>query len=378
MCDTLTTVAASMARVSIRKETYSDPDIDVLLEPFGGMESFVKRGDKVLLKVNLLSAREPKKAVTTHPEIVRAVAKAVRKAGGKPYIGDSPAGMRALMKAYKQSGLEEIANEEKIPLNYNTSSKKLDIPEGKRLKKLPVCDFLLGADKIIALPKLKTHSFQYMTLACKIMYGAIPGLTKAKYHAQFPTRIAFADMMLDILTVIKPQLYIMDGIVGMQGQGPGGGDPVKLGLILASTDPVAMDIAVCRTLGIEPVGIPVLKRAKIRKLWPERIDYPILKPKDVLYKGFKLPSTADHLLSGKRHAKKSPIITDKCIGCKECEEVCPKGAVKVNGEVAKLDYSSCIRCFCCHEVCPENAIKLGTLRSIDAPPSGGGETLSIG
>jgi len=371
MCDTFTTVATSIAQVSIRKETYSDPDIDVLLEPFGGMESFVKRGDKVLLKVNLLSAREPKKAVTTHPEVVRAVAKAVRKAGGKPYIGDSPAGMfsnRALMKAYKQSGLAEIANEEKIRLNYDTSSKKLDFPKGKRLKKSPVCDFLLDADKIIALPKLKTHSFQYMTLACKIMYGAIPGLTKAKYHAQFPTRTAFADMMLDILTVIKPQLYIMDGIVGMQGQGPGGGDPVKLGLILASTDPVAMDIAVCRTLGIEPVGIPVLKRAKIRKLWPERIDYPILKPKDVFYKGFKLPSTADHILSGKRHPKKSPIITDKCIGCKECEEICPKGAVKVNGEVAKVDYSNCIRCFCCHEVCPENAIKLGILRSIETAP----------
>jgi uncharacterized protein (DUF362 family) len=357
-------VTESLARVSIRKETYADPNIDVLLEPFGGMESFVKRGDKVLLKVNLLSAREPQKAVTTHPEIVRAVAKAVRKAGGKPYIGDSPVGMfssKALMKAYRQSGLEAIANEEKIPLNYDTSSQKLDIPKGKRLKKSPVCDFILGADKIIAVPKLKTHSLQYMTLACKIMYGAIPGLTKTKYHAQFPTRTAFADMMLDILTVIKPQLYIMDGIVGMQGQGPGSGDPVKLGLILASTDPVAMDIAVCRTLGIEPAGIPVLKRAKIRKLWPERIDYPILKPKDVFYKGFKLPSTADHLLTGKRHSKKSPIITDKCIGCKECEEVCPKGAVKVKGEVAKVDYSNCIRCFCCHEVCPENAIKLGTL-----------------
>ena len=368
--DSYPTVTASMARVSITKETYSNLDIDVLLEPFGGMESFVKRGDKVLLKVNLLSAREPERAVTTHPEIVRAVAKAVRKVGGKPYIGDSPAGMfssKALMKAYKQSGLEEIANEEKIPLNYDTNSKKLDIPKGKRLKKSPVCDFILGADKIIALPKLKTHSYQYMTLACKIMYGAIPGLTKAKYHAQFPTRTAFADMMLDILMVVKPQLYIMDGIVGMQGQGPGSGDPVKLELILASTDPVAMDIAVCQTLGIEPVRIPVLKRAKIRKLWPERIDYPILKPKNVFYKGFKLPSTADHLLTGKRPPKKSPIITDKCIGCKACEEICPRSAVKVNGEVAKLDYSKCIRCFCCHEVCPENAIKLGTLRSNETP-----------
>mgnify|MGYP001227752163 CR=1 FL=1 len=361
-----TAVAASMAQVSIRKATYADPEIEALLEPLGGMARFVKKGDKVLLKVNLLSAREPEKAVTSHPEIVRALAKAVRKAGGNPYIGDSPSGIFSkgtLKKAYKLSGIEEIAKKEKIPLNYDTGSRKLDLPGGRRLKQSPVCDYIFDADKIIALPKLKTHIGQYMTLACKIMYGAIPGLTKAKYHAQFPSRAAFADMMLDILTLVKPQLYIMDGIIGMQGQGPGGGDPVKLGLVLASTDPVAMDISVCRAVGIEPVGLPVLRRAKIRKLWPERIDYPILKPKDVIYKGFKLPSTGDHLITGKRPPKKSPIITDKCIGCKDCEKGCPKSAAKVDGGVAKLNYSKCIRCFCCHEVCPENAIKLGTLRS---------------
>jgi uncharacterized protein (DUF362 family) len=354
-----------MVQVSIRKATYAEPGIDMLLGSLGGMENYVKRGDNVLLKVNLLSAKEPEKAVTTHPEIVRAVANAVRKAGGNPYIGDSPAGRfsnRALKRAYKKSGLEELSAKEKIPLSYSTGSKKLDIPRGKKLRKSSVCDFILDADKIIALPKLKTHSFQYMTLACKIMYGAVPGLVKGKYHAQFPTRAAFADMMLDILTVAQPQLYIMDGIVGMQGQGPGSGEPVKLGLVLASTDPVAMDIAVCRILGIEPVGIPVLKRAKIRKLWPEKIEYPILKPKDVIYRGFKLPSTADHLLTGKRPPKKSPVITDKCVGCGQCEEVCPRGAVKIKAERAKLNYSKCIRCFCCHEVCPENAVKLGTLR----------------
>ncbi len=356
-----------MATVSIIKATYSDPEIETLIAPFGGMEQFVKPNEKVLLKVNLLSSKGPEKAVTTHPDFVRAVAKVVREAGGEPYIGDSPSGpfsKRNLNKAYKNSGLENLAGDEEIPLNFNTGVKKLDIPEGKRLQRSPICEYVLNADKVIALPKLKTHSFQYLTLACKIMYGVIPGLTKAKYHAQFPRRVSFADMMLDILTIVKPQLYIMDGIMGMQGQGPGSGDPVKLDLVLASTDYVAMDIAVCKILGIEPVGIPVLKRAKVRGLWPERIDYPIHRPEDVAYKGFKLPNTADHLLTGKKPPRKSPVITDKCTACGDCESICPKDAVNVNGKMAEVTYSKCIRCFCCHEVCPEDAIVLRSLELI--------------
>ena len=262
-----------MATVSIMKATYSEPWIETLLAPLGGVQRFVKKNEKVLLKVNLLSAKAPEKAVTTHPEFVRAVAKAVREAGAEPYIGDSPAGLfskRILNKAYQRSGLKNLAGEEKIALNYDTGIKKIDIPKGKRLQSSPICDYALNADKVIALPKLKTHSFQYLTLACKIMYGVVPGLTKAKYHAQFPRRGSFADMLLDILTIVRPQLYIMDGIVGMQGQGPGSGDPVKMDLVLASTDYVAMDISVCKILGIEPVRIPALKRARVRGLWPER------------------------------------------------------------------------------------------------------------
>ena len=354
-----------MATVGIIKATYSDPKIESLLAPFGGMEQFIKKNEKVLLKVNLLSSKGPEKAVTTHPEFVRAVSKLVKKAGGEPYIGDSPAGTfskRSLTKAYRRAGLEKLAKEEEIPLNYNTGVRKLDIPEGKRLQRSPICEYVLNADKVIALPKLKTHSYQYLTLACKIMYGVVPGLTKAKYHAQFPRKANFADMMLDILTIAKPQLYVMDGILAMQGQGPGNGDPIKMDLVLASTDHVAMDIAVCRILGIEPVGIPVLKMAKVRGLWPEKIDYPLYEPEEVAYKGFKLPNTADHLLTGKKPPKKSPVITDKCTACGECENICPKDAVKVKGRMAELTYSKCIRCFCCHEVCPEDAIVLRSVK----------------
>jgi uncharacterized protein (DUF362 family) len=354
-----------MAAVSIVKATYSDLEIETLLAPLGGMKQFVKKNENVLLKVNMLGAKEPHKAVTTHPDFVKAVARSVKAAGAKPFIGDSPAGTftkRYLNRAYRRSGLEGVAREENISLNLNTGVRKQDIPAGKRLQRSPICDFALAADRVIALPKLKTHSFQYLTLACKVMYGIVPGLTKAKYHAQFPRRISFADMMLDILTIVKPQLCVMDGIVAMQGQGPGSGDPVKLDLVLASTDPVAMDIAVCKILGIEPVGIPVLKRAKVRGLWPERIDYPLHSPDDFAYKGFRLPNTADQLLSGKKTPKKSPVITDKCIACGDCERICPKDAVKVNGPMAEVTYSKCIRCFCCHEVCPEDAIELRSLK----------------
>jgi uncharacterized protein (DUF362 family) len=355
-----------MAKISIIKTTYVRPEIERLLEPLGGMGRFIEKGDEVLLKVNLLSPSAPEEAVTTHPEFVRAVAREVKRAGGFPFIGDSPIGRfsrKSLNKTYQMAGIEEMAREEQIPLNYDTGTKKVNIPSGRKLKQSPICSYALDADKIIALPKLKTHSFQYMTLACKIMYGTVPGITKAKYHALFPSRAGFADMLLDICLLLKPDLFIMDGILGMEGEGPGGGgDPVELGFALASTDAVAMDISVCRMIGIEPVGIPVLKRAKIRDLWPDQIEYPILRPEDNPIKGFKLPNTASHLLTGKKASNKGPIITDKCIGCGECEKICPKGAVTVVDHLAKVMYSKCIRCFCCHEICPERAIRLGNIK----------------
>ena len=125
----------------------------------------------------------------------------------------------------------------------------------------------------------------------------------------------------------------------------------------------------CRILGIEPVGIPVLKRANIRKWWPDNIDYPLLKPDDVSYKGFVLPNTADHLITGKKLPQKCPVVTAKCVGCGECEAICPKGAITLTGDtiqmkIAQVNYSKCIRCYCCHEVCPENAIILNILKSI--------------
>lgn len=197
-----------------------------------------------------------------------------------------------------------------------------------------------------------------MTMAIKNMFGAVPGLTKAKYHSLNIRRPYFADMLLDILSVVKPDLIIMDGIIGMQGQGPASGTPVNLGVLLAAENAVAMDIAVCKMLGIEPVGIPVLKRVKVRGLWPKEIIYPYLSPEDVKYSNFILPSTADYILTGKKTPQQSPKVTINCNSCGLCEEICPKNAIKISDKGAQIDYSNCIKCYCCHEICPEEAIEL--------------------
>ncbi|MBN1905376.1 MAG: DUF362 domain-containing protein [Deltaproteobacteria bacterium] len=352
--------------VAVKKTDYQNPQIDKLLIHLGGMGRHIRMGENVLLKINLLSARTPDEAVTTHPEFVRAIAREVKKAGGLPYIGDSPAGRfseRILTKAYEKSGIMAMAKEENIPLNYDTGSEKLIIPNGIKIKKIPICNFILRADKIIGIPKLKTHSLQYLTLACKNMYGAVPGLVKAKYHAIFPGRMAFAEMLLDIYSYLNPDLFIMDAVLGLHGEGPAGnGDPIEIGLALASKDGIAMDIAVCNLIGIEPASIPLLKRAKIRGMWPHSIEYPILVPHENRVKGFNMPGTASHLVTGERGQPKSPVITEKCIGCGECRKICPKKAVNIVDETANIDYSKCIRCYCCQEVCPANAIRLMNIK----------------
>ena len=201
-----------------------------------------------------------------------------------------------------------------------------------------------------------------MTLATKIMYGAVPGLTKAKYHSLFFRRTAFADMLLDVFSIRKPDFIVMDGVIGMHGDGPSGGNPINLGVLLASDHAIAMDLAVCSLLGIEPMYIPTLRQAKIRQLWPSEIYYPLLKPQDVLQKNFQLPSSAASLIKSSKAHRQRPIPTEKCTACGQCVEICPKQAIQLKDNRAMVDYEQCIACYCCHEICPYEAIRLDYIK----------------
>lgn len=349
----------ALSKVCIQKSTYETADIGSLIAPLGGMGNFVKKGDRVLLKINMLSGNDPAKGVTTHPSIVGAAADAVMAQGGIPYIGDSPSGLfnrRTLEKAYGRCGMAALSKEKGIELSYDTQSRKVEIPGARRLRHTRICNYILDADKVIALPKLKTHAFMTLTLSVKLMYGAIPGISKAKYHSFFPSPGAFADMLLDVFSARKPDLCIMDAITGMHGNGPLNGRKIDMGVLLASGDAVALDLSACRMIGVEPMRIPVLKNAHLRGMWPARMEYPALRPEQVLVSGFELPVTSKMI--GPAGPARVPFPNRRCIGCGKCEEICPMGAAKLAGGRAKIDVSKCIRCYCCHEVCPENAIDL--------------------
>jgi ferredoxin len=133
---------------------------------------------------------------------------------------------------------------------------------------------------------------------------------------------------------------------------------VDTGVIMAATNAIAMDLAVCAMLGMEPVGIPVLKQAKIRGLWPADIQYPLLTPSQVKYAGFEMPSTAGYLLTGVKKPVRVPIPQLNCNACGDCKKVCPVKAISIPDKIAVVDYRKCIRCYCCHEVCQYKAINL--------------------
>ena len=339
----------------------------------GGIERFVKPGDRVLLKINLLSASSPDKAVTTHPSVVKAMVREVLKAGGKPIIGDSPGGpfnKIMLDNSYEKSGMTEVARETGAALNYNTGWHEASYPGGLLLKRLDLIDLLDEVDVVITLPKLKTHTFTGFTGATKILFGVVPGLTKPTYHMRFSDVDLFSDMLLDILGYVKPSFALMDAVVGIEGDGPGvSGSPKKAGVILASADSIALDVVATSIIGMEPTDCSVIRRAVHHRLSSGKLsDVEVLGEKiENVKTKFMQPSGAS-LFEKVMHSRMLrrlglkivapyPAANDRCVKCGVCVQNCPAKAITIR-ERAEMDLQKCIRCYCCHELCPHKAIDL--------------------
>jgi uncharacterized protein (DUF362 family) len=339
----------------------------------GGMKTFVGNGQRVLLKVNLLRGDRPERAITTHPAVVRAVTLLAQDAGGDVVIGDSPAGPNSVMllrRAYKHSGYERVAEETGASLNEDLSSRLVPCRDGHLIKELDILDAVENADVVIPLPKLKTHVLTGFTGATKILFGVVPGVTKAAYHLKLQDVDQFSNMLLDIMTHVQAPLFIMDGVVAMHGDGPGAGDPFPVGAILAATDAVAMDRTAVALVGLAPDRISTLTAAADRGMGPTSLnDIEVLgdgldafsikgfRPASAISQlGGRLPSIVRRLVIGQTVA--SPYAGPKCIGCGVCEAACPVKAITITDKRAHMDLSTCIRCYCCHETCPEQAVEL--------------------
>ncbi len=346
--------------------------LDQLLTPFGGIESFVKPGYKVLLKINLLRASGPDKAVTTHPAVIEAVVRLVKDAGGLPVIGDSPGGpnsQKQVNKILQETGIGDLCKRTGTEfVLFDRDTVRVRNPEGKLYTSLTIGKAVQDADIVITLPKLKTHGLMKLTGAVKILFGVIPGLEKAQYHLKVPERSDFADMLLDIYLAVKPSLSIMDGIIGMEGEGPSGGEPRHIGALVASTDSIALDFVASKIIGFDPMDVYTNRAAVYRELISgmdgiEIVGTPV---SELMLADFKAPSSdlADKVPAGLVKFLKN-LITAKpylaspsiCTGCATCKQTCPNDAISMEGKRPKFDYNKCLRCYCCEELCQELAVK---------------------
>jgi uncharacterized protein (DUF362 family)/Pyruvate/2-oxoacid:ferredoxin oxidoreductase delta subunit len=334
-------------------------------------------GKSVLLKPNILSDSAPEKAVTTHPAFLEAAILLTRELGAaRILVGDSP-GLQTPGFSGKTCGLGEAAKKNSAEwVDFTKEKIQLPCPAGKAVKKFTLTKAITEVDVLISLPKLKTHQLMYYTGAMKNIFGLIPSIAKSPYHARFSNRAAFASMLVDLNIAVKPAYAFMDAIVGMEGPGPGSGTPKQIGLVLASSNLLALDVAACIIMGYPPLEIPVNKEALLRGIWLsdfDEIKYPGIKPLDVQIPDFvKIPfkksssQLFDFLLPRplKRFRESNtqwPQINHSiCVRCGDCSSICGSKAISHEEKESRIviDYKRCIRCFCCHEICPAKAIDI--------------------
>jgi uncharacterized protein (DUF362 family)/NAD-dependent dihydropyrimidine dehydrogenase PreA subunit len=344
-----------------------------LLEPLGGMGAFVHPGERVLIKPNMLLAKAPEKAVTTHPEVVRGVIELVKEAGGVPLVGDSP-GVGSCRRVAEKSGILRVIEESGAELVEFVDS--VEVTGQGLFKRFAVARPYMEADRLINLAKLKTHEMMTMTCAVKNLFGAIIGTGKAAWHLKAGVdREMFSRMLLEIYLLRKPDLNIVDAVVAMEGNGPGSGDPRQVGLLLGGINPVAVDAIAAECVGIPKKLLHIERMAE--KLHLDGADRADIKtvgtpPEEARVTGFRLPHISDvqfglpsFLKNRLRHYLTSrPIaIPEKCHLCGVCVDTCPPQAIAIKDGRLTFDYHRCIRCFCCRELCPDGALDIreGTL-----------------
>ena len=278
----------------IRAESYqSDPleqSITELLAPLGGMESFVKPGQRVLLKPNLLTGSRPQKECVTRIELVAAVVQAVRAAGGEPFLGDSPAFGSAKGVALA-NGYGPLLEKLNLPIvefhgkRYSTSSQNFE--------SLRLCKEAMEADVVINLPKVKSHVQLTMTLGVKNLFGCVPGKMKAWWHLEAgKDRDRFGEMLVETARSIAPDLTIMDGILAHEGQGPMNGEVRSLHLLGASADVFALDLALLELLQVDPRTVPTADVSRRLGLCSnvDAMAFPALTPAELKIEDWKQPT----------------------------------------------------------------------------------------
>ncbi len=339
-------------------DTYDQAESAVgrVLDAFGGAESILAGRKRVLVKPNLIMPKKPDAAATTHPVVVAAVCAAFVKAGANVSIIDSTGGPhnKAVLKMlYSRCGMEEAAKQSGAVLCYDTGSRTVETPDGRVIKKISLLTPVLDAEMVVSVGKVKTHGMMSMTGCMKNLFGCIPGLGKPNLHRKYPDRKEFAGMLVDVCERIRPGFCVLDGVWGMEGAGPTGGDPKHLRIIAGGFNPYALDLAQCHLMGLRRDSVYTIAEAASRGLASD-------DPEKLTWLGDDPEQFRTQFLPAIKHKNDAvPEILSNCVGCGDCVRICPQKCIEISDKKAVVDGKNCIRCYCCHEFCPAKAISLG-------------------
>jgi uncharacterized protein (DUF362 family)/Pyruvate/2-oxoacid:ferredoxin oxidoreductase delta subunit len=293
------------------------------------------------------------------------VVKILKEIGCKIYLGDGPCvwgnQIENIDKVYEKSGMKRVAEEEGIQL--------VEFDKKRWRGKFPLTTWLDNCEYLISIPKLKTHNFTLLSGAIKNLFGLIPGTYKTELHKAYFTTEDFSKILVDIYQEAKPVLTVIDGIVAMEGEGPGTSGKLRnTGILLAGSDCVALDTVLAIIMGVRPSDILTTKEAYARGLGIADINSITIlgeRLEEIVAKPFLLPPTS--MLNKiprpvinivKKLIKYYPFVEqDKCIICDACILACPVKIISMKNNRIVFDYSKCIACFCCQEACPASAIK---------------------
>jgi uncharacterized protein (DUF362 family) len=357
-----------MAKVAVvRCENYDDKVFSAVKKAFNMIdaEKIIKKAKKVMIKPNVLASADPSKGITTHPSVVDAICKYLSDYDVKIFIGESSgsAAANGTRRALKKSGIEAVAKKWNVEiLNFDEIKiNVIDVPGAVVMKQIPIAEKIKDMDVIIDACKLKTHMLTGYTGAVKNMFGMLPGRAKVNAHVQGKDIKVFCNIILDVYLAAKPHLCILDGIVGMEGNGPASGKLKPTGIVVASTNACALDKVVGKMIGFKDGDLVYLKLAEQRGLMPEKID--VLGEKDFSIAYKKPLSYHIKMLGGisslifDRLQVSFRADTKKCLKCGYCMRACPEKAITMDG-YPKFDKKKCIMCYCCHELCPHDAVIL--------------------
>jgi uncharacterized protein (DUF362 family) len=342
-------------RVSVvRCDAYDPVRVSkALTETLAHLNVSFKPGMRVLIKPNLMSPVKPERAITTHPVVLEELCKILKAAGAEILIGESS--FYNTDYAFGVCGISPLSRYARL-INFETQPRRV-VSFGGKVGNVPLPEILFQMDCIINLAKMKTHGLTGVTLCVKNLYGCIPGALKQGYHKILPNPRAFSRFLIRLQSEIRPQLNIIDGIVGLEGEGPGAsGQPTSSGLVVAGASACATDIIASEIMGFKPDEIYTNRYSGIK-----RREIEIIGDGREVRLSFKKPLSANfpYLIYFTRFLPKSRIAFDPehCVQCGLCGEKCPVGAISFDPS-PKCDHRCCIRCYCCLEVCPHSAVYL--------------------